>query len=142
MKTIAAIAITAAALVAGCGYVVPGIPHAAPSTTTTTASPTAAHTAADEQFLNTVTLNQMGCAEPTFIGCGADGEDGLIDFGKDICRDRRKAHWSESTTVAELMRTAAKVQQGKALQMPITEEKATMFVQAAETAYCPDLLGH
>ncbi len=76
------------------------------------------------------------------MGCGPDGEDGLISFGKDICAGRRKARWDEATTIAEIMRLAAKSQQGHSIVLPLTEEKATVLVRAAETAYCPDLLGH
>lgn len=45
---------------------------------------------------------------------------------------------AKSLTHLILMRVAAKQGPDK---LPLTKDKATVFVQAAETAYCPDLLG-
>jgi hypothetical protein len=57
-----------------------------------TALGTAAPAAADpndEQFLNTLTLNELGCTQISFLNCGPGGEQSLIDLGKDICAHMR-----------------------------------------------------
>lgn len=104
-----------------------------------TPAPAARADTNDEQFINTLTLHEMGCTRVSFLNCGSGGEQDLIDIGKEICAARRKTHWSESDAIAQLMRVAAKA--GGADAFPFTQSMATTFVQAAETAYCPDLLG-
>lgn len=68
------------------------------------------------------------------MDCGPRGEQSLIDLGKKICADMHKAHWSESDAIAELLRAS------KAKLFDQTD--ATVLVQAAEKAYCPDLLAN
>jgi hypothetical protein len=92
--------------------------------------------AADNQFLNTLTVNELGCTGVSFLNCGPKGEQSLIDLGKDICDTMRSHNMNEATAVATLMRAVAMEGPKK---MPMTETKATVFVQAAEAAYCPDL---
>jgi len=103
------------------------------------APPAVAHADAnDEQFLNTLTLHEMGCTQASFMNCGTEGEQSLIDIGKEICATMRSHHMSEANAVATLMRAVAKEGPNK---FPFTDTMATVFVQAAETAYCPDLRG-
>jgi Protein of unknown function (DUF732) len=90
----------------------------------------------DEQFLNTLTLHEMGCTQVSFLNCGPSGEQSLIDLGKDICATMRSHQMSEATGAATLMRAVAKEGPDK---FPFTDDMATVFVEAAETAYCPDL---
>jgi hypothetical protein len=45
-----------------------------------TAAPAAAD-ANDEQFLNTLTLHEMGCTPISFMDCGPRGEQGLTTRG-------------------------------------------------------------
>jgi hypothetical protein len=51
----------------------------------------------DEQFLNTLTLHELGCTQISFLNCGPSGEQSLIDLGKDICATMRSHHMSEAT---------------------------------------------
>lgn len=96
-------------------------------------APIAHADANDETFINTLTLNQLGCTVDSFLTC-SHGEASLIDLGKDICDKMRSDNMSESTAVATLMRAAAKQN-----TLPLTETKATVFVRAAESSYCPDV---
>jgi hypothetical protein len=100
-----------------------------------TAAPAAAD-ANDEQFLDTLTLHEMGCTQVSFLDCGPSGEQSLIELGKEICTDMQRAHWNETTAIATMMRVAAKEGPDK---FPFTKSMATVFVRAAETAYCPQL---
>lgn len=89
----------------------------------------------DVQFLNTLTLNELGCAQPSFMSC-SDGEQGLIDLGKDVCSLARSHDMDRDAAVATFMRAAARSAPG----LPLTRSKAGVFVDASERAYCPDLM--
>jgi Protein of unknown function (DUF732) len=87
-----------------------------PSLTAVVWAPPLAHADPnDEQFLNTLTLHEMGCTQISFLNCGPSGEQSLIDLGKDICATMRSHHMSEANAVATLMRGG----EGGAEQVPV-----------------------
>ena len=91
-------------------------------------------TPTDEKFINTLTLDNLGCEQFSFVNCGSQGERALVDFGKDICQKMTEKNISESQSIAVLMRAASA---GGPDKFGLTEDQATDFVQAAEDAYCP-----
>jgi hypothetical protein len=88
------------------------------------AAPPASADAVDQQFLQVLNANGLGCGQGAFE-C-TQGDDDMIQVGRSICRQMRGGN-SKLSIEQQIIRMEPKMQ----------PTQAVVLVTAAEAAYCP-----